>query len=70
MEPKNQVIWTTRCKVMAKYISIYFSKSWMTLDDHNVHQKLKMFREGFALDYVWPSLGIVGNAGTPAKMFL
>ena len=24
MEPKNQVIWTIRCKVMAKYISIYF----------------------------------------------
>ena len=24
MEPKHQVIWTTRCKVMAKYISIYF----------------------------------------------
>ena len=21
---KDQVIWTTRCKVMAKYISIYF----------------------------------------------
>ena len=21
---KNQVIWTTRCKIMAKYISIYF----------------------------------------------
>ena len=24
MEPKNQVIWTTPCKVMVKYISIYF----------------------------------------------
>ena len=24
MEPKNPVIWTTRCKVMGNYISIYF----------------------------------------------
>ena len=23
MEPKIQVIWTTRCKVMTKYISLY-----------------------------------------------
>ena len=26
MEPKNQAIWTTHCKVMAKYISIYFDR--------------------------------------------
>ena len=24
LEPKSQVTWTTRCKAMAKYISIYF----------------------------------------------
>ena len=40
---KNQVIWTTRFKVMAKYISIYFTKSWMTLDDHKLDQKEKCF---------------------------
>ena len=54
----NQVIWTTSCKVMAKilqYISIYFRKSWMTLDDHKVHKKQKMFREWYAWDYSWPS---------------
>ena len=55
----NQVIWTTSCKVMAKilqYISIYFRKSWMTLDDHKVHQKPKLFCERYALDYLWPPL--------------
>ena len=31
MEPKNQVIWTTRCKVMAKYISIYFDTFYKKL---------------------------------------
>ena len=39
----------------------------MTLDDHKVHQKKEKHREGFALDYVWPLLGMVGNAGTPPK---
>ena len=39
----------------------------MTLDDHDVHQKLKMFREGFALDYVWPSFLMALNAGTSRK---
>ena len=33
MEPNNQVIWTTRCKVMAKYISIYFDIFYKKLDD-------------------------------------
>ena len=69
MEPKNQVICTTCCRVMAKYISIYFSKDWMALDDYKVHQKQKLYCEGFALDCVWPSLGMVGSAGTPLKMF-
>ena len=39
----------------------------MTLDDQKVHQEQKLFRNGFALDYVWPSLGMVGNAETPRK---
>ena len=34
MEPKNQVIWTARCKGIAKYISIYFMKSWFALVCH------------------------------------
>ena len=38
-----------------QYISIYFSKSWLTLDDIKVHEKPKLFREGYALDYSWPS---------------
>ena len=70
MEPKNQVIWTIRCKVMAKYISIYFSKSWLALVGHKDNQKQKLFREGFALDYVWPSESMGVNARTPKKMFL
>ena len=32
VEPKNQVIWTNRCKVMAKYISIYFDIFYEKLD--------------------------------------
>ena len=37
----------------------------MILDDIKVHKKQKLFREGFALDYVWPLLGVVRNAGIP-----
>ena len=42
----------------------------MTLDDHKVHQKKEKHREGFALDYVWPSLldfSLVLTSGTPSK---
>ena len=39
MEPKNQVIWTTCCKVMAKYISIYFTKSWFPVVSYQLEQK-------------------------------
>ena len=42
MMSKNQIIWTTRCKVMAKYISIYFSKIWFPLVSDNVHKIQKM----------------------------
>ena len=38
----------------------------MTLDD-KVHQKQKLFCEGFALDYARPSVGMGGNAGTPGN---
>ena len=70
MEPKNQVIWTTRCKVMAKYISIHFDifmKSWVPLVSYLLDQKQIYFRGGFALGYLWP-LDVIGcNAGTPSK---
>ena len=33
LEPKSQVTWTTRCKAMAKYISIYFDIFYKKLDD-------------------------------------
>ena len=54
LEPKNQVIWTTRYKAMAKYISIYFDKfhkNWLALLGHKVHQKQKLFRE-YAMGYI------------------
>ena len=41
----------------------------MTLDDHKVDQKQKVFR-GFALDYLWPLSRIGKNARTPQKIFL
>ena len=63
MEPKNEVIWNARCKVRAKCISIYFSKSWFRLV--NIEEHEQYFRGGFAYDYVWPSEGMGGNAGTP-----
>ena len=41
----------------------------MTLDDHKVIQKQKVFRGGFALDYLWPLSRIGKNAGTPSKQY-
>ena len=71
MEPKNQVIWTTRCKIYGQaYVSIYFSKSLYTFVYIEVHQKHKLFCEGFSLDYLWPSVGMFGNAGTHSKKIL
>ena len=46
MEPKNQVIWTTRCRVMAKYTSIHFDIFRQKLVYYKVHQKQKLFRDG------------------------
>ena len=40
----------------------------MTFDDRKVHQEQKLFRGRFASDFVWPSLQVVSNAGTPKKM--
>ena len=46
MKPKNQVIWTTRCRVMAKYTSIHFDIFRQKLVYYKVHQKQKLFRDG------------------------
>ena len=53
------------CLDIFQYISIYFS--WITLDDIMEHKKQNYFRQGFALDYLWPSFWMVLNAGTPSK---
>ena len=50
-----------------QYISIYFTKSWFALVCHKVHQKQKLFFGGYKLDYLWPSLVMVSNDGTPSK---
>ena len=36
---------------------------------YNAHQK-RLFSEGFALDWLWPSFSIVLTYGTPQKMFI
>ena len=42
---------------MAKYISIYFMKSWFALVCHQKQNK----RGGYALDYLWLSPGHIGQ---------
>ena len=62
MEQKNQVIWTTRCKVMAKYISIYFDVFHQKLVGSGWLQatsETKRIREGYASDYLQPLHRIV-----------
>ena len=69
MEPKNQVIWTTCCKVMVKYISIYFDyfmKSYVPLVSYKLDVNIFVEDLQFALSYAWPVGGIGGNAGTPS----
>ena len=51
MEP-NQVIWTTRCKVMAKYISIYFDMHY----ENVFHSGLPTARY-FFLSSFWETRG-------------
>ena len=67
MEPKNQVIWTTRCKVIAKYLSIYFEIFYERLVCHQLDQKQKKIRGETATGYLWPLDVIVCNGGTPSK---
>ena len=43
MEPKNQVIWTTCFKVLAKYFSIYFDIFYGNLVYHQLDQKRSLF---------------------------
>ena len=67
-EPKNQVIWTTCCKVMVKYIfqyiSIDFMKSYVPLVSYKLDVNIFVEDLQFALSYAWPLGGIGGNAGT------
>ena len=55
MEARNQAFGSPVPKLwpnIYQRISIYFTKSWMTLDDIKVHKKQTFFGEGYALDYV------------------
>ena len=58
---------------MAKYISTYFDifqqKLVFGLIQGQVHQKQKLPRERFELDYAWPSKSMGVNAVTPQKSF-
>ena len=64
---KNQVIWTTRCKVMAKYISIYITKSWMALDNDQLDQKQKMISLMICIGLLVALILNSLNTGTPSK---
>ena len=57
MEPKNQVIWTTHCKVMAKYISIYFDMFYEKLVGTGVQPARSKTKILYALHYAAFSLG-------------
>ena len=70
MEPKNQVTWVTCCKVMAKYVSIYFDMHY----ENVVHSALPTARYFFffndmhwELRYAWPLDEIGCTAGTSSK---
>ena len=43
MEPKNQVIWTNHCKVISKYISIYFETFQQKLVSSKENKKQILF---------------------------
>ena len=65
MEPKNHLDHPLQtCGQI--YFNIFHQKLFYS-GQHKVHQKQKLFREQYALDYLWPSLGMVGNAETPRK---
>ena len=64
---RTLVIWTTRCKVIAKYLSIYFEIFYERLVCHQLDQKQKKIRGETATGYLWPLDVIVCNGGTPSK---
>ena len=45
--------------ISAKAVFLWFPTRYI--------KKQKLFPEGFAFDYLWPSLGMVKKAGTPSK---
>ena len=45
----------TAVSAACEILRIHFSKSWFPLGSYKVRQKQKLFPEGFALDYFWPS---------------
>ena len=59
MEQKNQVIWTTRCKVMAKYISIYFDIFQQNLNGKIIAKKIS--RRGRPPPYVSREVFVKGS---------
>ena len=52
----TKIVTTTQESLPRSFGQIYFSKSTVTLVYIEVHQKQKLFLEGFAVDYIWPSL--------------
>ena len=55
-------IWTPFAKVwqnIFQYILIYLTKNWLAWVGYKLHQKQKLYREGFASDYLWPLSRIV-----------
>ena len=74
MEPKNQVIWTTRCKVMAKYISIYFDIFYEKLV-YSGSPPARSKNKNLFINYMtWTTCGLNSPRFTPPeppkKMFL
>ena len=55
------------------YGRIYFNifqQKWFPLVYYKEYQKQKLFREGFALDFVWPLVGMGRNPGSARKKCL
>ena len=65
MEPKNQVIWTTHCKVMAKYISIYcyiIQQKLVSYMSYSIAKEKKWSKNG------WKKVPLEGGRGGTVKV--
>ena len=58
MEPKNQVILTTRCKVIAKHISIYLDIFYEKLVGSGWPQARSKTKNIFVEDLHWATCGL------------